>query len=105
MEETLKLSDAIREGAKLRPRQSFGTYGSDISACAIGAARVAYTGSPYGYTPDSVRDILAAASSCPACDLGEGDALISNILHLNDDHKWTRERIADWVESIEATVN
>jgi hypothetical protein len=23
------------------------------------------------------------------------------IPHLNDDHRWTRERIADWVESIE----
>ena len=25
----------------------------------------------------------------------------SLITHLNDDHKWTREAIADWVEGIE----
>jgi hypothetical protein len=38
---------------------------------------------------------------CPACgDLTAFGPFIT-ILHLNDHHKWTREQIADWVQTIE----
>ena len=30
-----------------------------------------------------------------------GDTLFGIVAHLNDDHLWTREQIADWVEQIE----
>ena len=43
---------------------------------------------------------------CPAmdeqmslCDVV--DDLLDCIIHLNDIHEWTRERIADWVDSLE----
>ncbi len=29
------------------------------------------------------------------------DRLFEQIIHLNDYHKWTREAIADWVETVE----
>jgi hypothetical protein len=42
---------------------------------------------------------LFLAVSCPVCE--QLDVVGRIIPHLNDDHRWTRERIADWVESIE----
>lgn len=42
---------------------------------------------------------VRVVSECPKCNKIETiERLIS---HLNDDHKWKRERIADWVESQE----
>lgn len=32
---------------------------------------------------------------------GTEDSLYSVIINLNDTHKWTRERIADWIESLD----
>lgn len=38
------------------------------------------------------------ASPCPVMAHG---VMHSIVAHLNDDHRWTREQIADWVESVE----
>lgn len=39
--------------------------------------------------------------SCPVNeDCGEG-CVVANVIHLNDDHDWTRERIADWLETLD----
>jgi len=50
--------------------------------------------------PDCWVTILHLTSDCPTgC---EGVQMVERIIaHLNDDHRWTREQIADWVESIE----
>lgn len=99
----LKLSEAIRLGAMLKP-QSFGSMRSceavpslgDVlglriieKTCAMGAAYEAgYRSAPY-----------LGVSTCPACvHVGPVPYLV---MHLNDSHRWTRERIADWVESVE----
>jgi hypothetical protein len=37
--------------------------------------------------------------TCPDCT--KADYVFRVIAHLNDDHRWTRERIADFVETIE----
>lgn len=87
------------------------------STCALGAAcdalgMLATPQFPYG-PPTSDRAIdelealypqlLTVDVPCPAC--GDGDRiLLSIIVHLNDDHRWTRERIADWVETLETPV-
>jgi hypothetical protein len=51
-----------------------------------------------------------ASKTCPACSEvisvnGAGEKCTPNItsviIHLNNEHMWTRERIADWVQSIE----
>lgn len=110
----LKLSQAIRLGAMLKP-QGVGMWKtSDGKTCALGAAADALSilNTPNSWT--KLREIypilgnpLPTAGSgpkidCPACgniQLCVGSA----IAHLNDDrrHLWTREQIADWVESLE----
>ena len=42
---------------------------------------------------------LGAAASCPMCD--RRDVVIRLIAHLNDEHLWSRERVADWIETLE----
>lgn len=102
-------SEAIREGAKLG-RQTFDRYGGPYgSACAIGAGLRA-SGVPatqgfafrvlthfYGYmrTPRTV--------SCPTCLLSD-PSLQDAVMHLNDYHRWTREEIADWLETEEEKI-
>ena len=117
----MRLSEAIRLGATMKP-QGFGRIlSADWDAtCAIGAAIDALdlwdqsrdpkfeelygaTGSRGGRATkviDLPRDwqlALATHASCPACD-GVSGTLGGLIPHLNDCHRWTRERIADFVE-------
>lgn len=45
------------------------------------------------------NDMTAA---CPVDDCNHKDALLKYaIIHLNDDHKWTREEIADWLDTLD----
>jgi hypothetical protein len=53
----------------------------------------------------SLRDVfpgLASSTDCPVptCD-GRGH-VCTMIQHLNDDHLWTRERVADWLDRLQA---
>ena len=97
----MQLSEAIRLGAMLHPQQAFGTYrrfndeGQVVATCAIGAAGQA------GYRGDEHRSVLLMRTSCPVCEFRE--ALRCVVAHLNDKHLWTREKIADWVATIELT--
>jgi hypothetical protein len=99
-----ELARAILDGALVRPEQAFGEYYLGRRAsCALGAA---YEGM-YRLPPDAsgirpkhlerLFDCLEyTLRSCP-----EGCRkrlfLGAMILHLNDDHHWTREAIAHWV--------
>ncbi len=65
-----------------------------IATCALGAAREA------GYWEDDA--INAARVSCPHC--GYDAPRLGIVVHLNDHHRWTREQIADWVESQERLI-
>ncbi len=113
----LPLSEAIRLGSMLR-QQAFGEYtrvpvvklmGQDIeiseglSTCAISAALEA-VGAPLDEDWQFDRTIfheLALAASCPECGACEDGWCLDDVIpHLNDDHRWTREAIAGWVESI-----
>ena len=100
----MKLSEAIRLGAMLRP-QTFASFFGDDGSCAIGAASEA-AGLRVGRAVDvdGLRKmwapIWAIKAQCPVCDKRRGVASI--IGHINDDHRWTRDQIADWVESIES---
>ena len=100
----MKLSEAIRLGSMLHP-QHFGdmhgweTDGDKIviaSSCALGAAMDA------GYLID-IKGLLDTYTICPACLVSAPPTgrVQATIVHLNELHKWTRERIADWIESIE----
>lgn len=110
-----KLSALIRQGATKYP-QAFGmwwdrhdendnwSYEQPIRAvCALGAAACAIgieRHAPEAQTrlyklTDSLYDVVEMPTG------GEKmDTLIGAIEYLNDDKRWTREQIADWLESI-----
>jgi hypothetical protein len=95
------LSEAIREGAKLS-EQAFGDLVEGDKKCAIGAAlealglleKVSETGNVPGLLFQQYT-YLGQTVACPRCrqqfDMGLA------CVHLNDDHRWTRESIADWL--------
>jgi hypothetical protein len=86
---TLKLSEAMRIGARLRP-QGF-TAGlvreGDGTSCALQAAAEGKTGRFLVWTNECARA------------LGIEEWLMEKIYFLNDVERWSRERIADWLES------
>lgn len=95
----MKLSEAIRLGSMLGPQVFDGLFDGNGGACAIGAAYLAI-----GQITGPLRDHFPWAShmtnQCPACP---HRGLINGavVAHLNDHHYWTREAIADWIETIE----
>lgn len=107
----LSLSQAIRLGAMLKP-QAFGQLFDGESSCAQGAAADALgmgidtwtAGTPtiwFTSWPDNVQWMFSTTPpACPEC--GQMRAAVDCLIrHLNDEHRWTRERIADHVEQIE----
>jgi hypothetical protein len=121
-------SEAIREGAKLRPVQAFHRF-FDVETggtCANGAALEAIFGEPFTNELLEERryEVVQVMRSdfsyliglkvevpCECNRLHNGPAgedptgrrhRPDNIaVHLNNYHKWTREAIADWLESEE----
>ena len=83
----MKLSEAIRIGAKLRP-QSFRGFFRDGGSCALGAAVHAKTGRASPDFPTNWEEFF-----------GVPNGLCGEIINLNDRKGWTREQIADWLES------
>lgn len=98
----MKLSEAIRLGAMLKP-QGFGVgaFYSSVATCAMGAALDALGAHSDDWATEMCAryQVLSIEGSCPECDKFE--RVISRIWHLNDTHRWTREQIADWVETLE----
>lgn len=100
----MQLSEAIRLGAMLGP-QGYGNLG----ACALRAASdavgvAARCDGGLAYTVLRARwPILNKNARCPhpRCLSISANEVIRVIYHLNDDHHWTRERIADWVATVE----
>jgi len=102
-EDQLELAAAIAEGVKRRPLQAFGEYFDDHGgSCALGAA---YEGA-YVLPQDAhtVHPRLHRIFDClenvrRRCPVGCHKRLPLNaiILHLNDDHHWTREEIVEWL--------
>lgn len=116
----MRLSEAIRLGSMLHP-QAFGAYATNVTTstvlgqviatevrtCAYGAAWIAVGNSVERCLdvdalmefPDEWDEFTALQIGCPGCEeTYPGDELI---FHLNDLHRWPREKIAGLVESIE----
>jgi hypothetical protein len=102
-EEAADLARAIMRGVSRRPVQSFGEYfGENGGSDALGAAYEGIFLLPrdvQGFHPRVWRlfDFLEnTARRCPAgCHKRLPVAAL--MVHLNDDHHWTREQIAEWV--------
>lgn len=95
----MRLSEAIRLGSMLRP-QAFGAFSDGTGTCAMGAAHEAVglpfvddDNDPFGW------NAVLGVENCPIC--GPFSSVLNVVAHLNDWHRWPRERIADFVESIE----
>jgi len=89
----IPISEAILVGCELAPKQTFGKYyGGDGPesgrACVAGAM---YLG--LGFSPYSEHDNLDLRYACPVC---KKRGATSIIVHLNDAHRWSRQRIAAW---------
>ncbi len=101
----MRLSEAIRLGAMLKP-QAFGDYTDGIGTCALGAANEAIGLSANDDETEGPWPFIAIGLPCPSCGVTLGadpeTGLGEMVEHLNDYHRWTREVIADFVETIEA---
>lgn len=113
----MMLSHAILEGAKLKP-QGFGESPA-VGLCAIDAAATALGMAIPRSSPalSALSSLMASplARKCPECGTNyahadlrrhdrEGKAfppLAMIIVCLNDIHRWSRERIADYVATLE----
>jgi hypothetical protein len=122
-------SEAIREGAKIG-QQAFGVYKSyDGSTCAIGAGleailereltvdeclttsgllsivRTTEFWDHYAYLRTTADSPCGCAEPSGMTDFNHrvirSNSLDNIVVHLNNDHYWTRERIADWLEAEE----
>ncbi len=97
-----ELAAAILEGARHRPQCVGSYFSSDGRSCALGAAFEGIHHLPQAVGPFRPRlerlfDCLEYISRpCPeGCK--KTLPLASMIVHLNDDHVWTREAIAAWL--------
>lgn len=106
----MKLSKAILKGSKIRPQSYYANFDEGCS-CAQGAAAEAM-GVEYGDNVGAELTLLCnfpwaltpVALPCGCAGMKPPLGSFGAIAHLNDicgGHKWTRERIADWVATIE----
>ena len=97
----MKLSEAIRLGATLGPQTFTQWRGQNDSTCAIGAAMAAIglknglSGDVEKRWPELRRIMVEYPTNKSRC------CLFTAILFLNDNERWSREQIADWVASVE----
>src|SRR5712691_10235697 len=97
----MRLSEAIRLGAMMSP-QAFRTLFTRDRACAWGAAMLA-VGATRERAVGSARSrwpwAFAVSVNCPSC---RRSRLVCEVIaHLNDYHRWAREKIGAWVAGIE----
>jgi|SRR6185436_2646324 len=94
---TLKFSEAIRIGARIRP-QCTGRMFARGRSCALGAAYEAVFGPP----PENAWDPSDKAHwTLGPCLSKLSERFGQSVYEVwsKNDHGWTREEIADWLES------
>ncbi|MEW6323736.1 MAG: hypothetical protein AB1635_21905 [Acidobacteriota bacterium] len=108
-----ELASFIRAGAERRPDQAFGDYfRGQRASCALGAAyegmyRLPREASGLHPTKDLewFFDCLeGTVRACPHAGCRKRLVLAAIIVHLNDEHRWSREQIATWLESMNGTA-
>lgn len=104
---SLKLSEAIRLGAMVTPQCTRRFY-HDGATCAFGSALHAVGALNRENPMDSEQNqfiyqrwpLTEQRAACPVCGM-VAKMFIVGAFCLNDTHHWTREQIADWVETLE----
>ena len=100
----LKLSEAIRLGA-MATKQAHGSWADvdadgEASMCAMSTAWYALTGHQQHTAESSQLVRLLDGRNVTVPPTGQVMPLSSAIIELNDTHRWTRGRIADWLEGL-----
>ena len=104
----MKLSEAIKAGAKQMPqceRLLFDIDKNPTKCCALGAAylgiELSLMNGDKSWRLIKAFPELQQLAICPEC--GAKNKTLFGVIgeHLNDTHRWTRERIADWLEGQE----
>ena len=99
----MKLSEAIRLGAMLRPQTRFHLK-DQVGTCAMGAALEAVGSGMEGGSFNRLwpwAKTTAVEIPCNFIPQGYPYTVERVIADLNDLYGWTRERIADWVATVE----
>jgi hypothetical protein len=103
----MKYTDAIRLGATLAP-QAFGMSYDDGAICANAGAFVAAGGSAIDQMPDDYHSAvflhgcwpgLRQRVHCPV-ECGIESSVCGIAAHLNDAHRWTRNQISDYLDTV-----
>jgi hypothetical protein len=109
-----ELATFIRAGAERRPEQAYGDYfKGQRASCALGAAYEGMYRLPRnveGMRPTKDLEwffdcLEGTIRHCPVEGCKKKIVLAALIVHLNDDHRWTREQIASWLEVINGKLN
>lgn len=100
----LKLSEAIRLGA-MATKQAHGRWAAvcgegEVAMCAMSTAWYALTGHQEHTAESSHLVRLLDGRNVTVPTTGQVMSLSSAIIELNDTHRWTRGRIADWLEGL-----
>jgi hypothetical protein len=106
----VRFADAIRLGAMMRP-QAHGAIFEGGKSCAMGAALeaagVRFPINSCDYDQhlwrlyETLQWPLGRQTRCPACLRATSVTLGWLVTHLNDDHLWTREEIAAFVDTVD----
>ena len=106
----MKLSTAIRIGSMTTKQIKGAVNDGGNGRCAIGAA-IDATGNEPGCTawhsqittffPLAGLEVKMPPHECSLCTECRYVPVFHVLYHLNDTANWTREAIADWVESVE----
>lgn len=92
VDQRMKLSEAIRLGARIRPQCTSGAFFEDGASCAFGAAYEAIT----GYTlPNGSRNGMEISLVIPEY---RGNLSLADQIIERNDAGYTREQLADWLE-------
>jgi len=105
-----ELAAAIRAGADRRHEQLFGGYFEGRTRSdALGSAYEGLYRLPAdatGIRPRGIYKLFHCLDDrirhCPAPGCHKIHMLDTLIVHLNDDHRWSREQIATWLEGRQA---
>jgi hypothetical protein len=108
--EQKELAEFIRAGSQRGP-QCFGSYFDEKGgSCALGAVYEGVYHLPRTHgklIPDHLERLFRCLDEmtkrCPHENCNKRLPLAPMIVHLNDDHRWTREQIADWLSQESVT--
>ncbi len=109
-----ELAAFIRAGAERRPEQAYGDYfKGKYASCALGAAYEGMYRLPEqadGTRPTKDLEwffdcLEGTIRRCPVGDCKKRLTLSALLVHINDTHRWTREQIATWLESVNGKAN